>query len=107
LFVSTSRSEGCPNVVLEAMRAAKPIVMTNSCDTRGFIREGENGYVVGLDDLENMVHKIRDLLSSDQMRKKFGHKSLEIVVKNFSSVNAAWILAEIYLSEFKGISRIN
>ena len=101
VLVSTSRFEGCPNVVLEAMRAAKPVVMTNSCDTRLIIREGENGYVVGVDDLDGMVQKIQNLLSSGQMRKQFGHKSREIVEKNFLSMNAAWILAKIYLIELK------
>jgi len=107
LLVSTSRSEGCPNVVLEAMRAAKPVVMTNSCDTRRIIREGENGYVVGLDDVKGMAQNIHNLLSSNQKRKQFGNISREIVEKNYSSANAAWTLAVIYLSEIKNQGRFN
>jgi len=101
ILVSTSRFEGCPNVVLEAMRAARPIVMTNSCDTRWIIQEGQNGYVVGLDDLDALVHKVQELLASDEKRKQFGDKSREIVEKNFTSTNAAWTLARIYLTELE------
>jgi glycosyltransferase involved in cell wall biosynthesis len=105
VLVSTSRSEGCPNVVLEAMRAARPIVMTDSCDTDKIIQPGVNGFVVGLDDLVSMTEHILHLLSSEQVRSEFGQKSREVVEKNFSSTNAAWSLAKIYLTEFKDQSR--
>jgi glycosyltransferase involved in cell wall biosynthesis len=101
LLVSTSRSEGCPNVVLEAMRAAKPIVMTRSCDTNRIILEGQNGYVLGPDDLEGMVQRVLQILCSESKRKQFGYKSRELVETYFSSPNAAWILAKIYLAEIK------
>jgi len=101
VLVSTSRFEGCPNVVLEAMRAARPIVMTQSCDTSQIIQEGGNGYVVELEDLDGMVQRVQELLSSEPMRRQFSQKSREIAEKNFSGPNAAWTLAQIYLDEFK------
>jgi glycosyltransferase involved in cell wall biosynthesis len=105
VLVSTSRFEGCPNVILEGMRAARPIVMTDSCDTDKIIQPGTNGFVVDLDDVASMTNHVLYFLSSEHVRSEFGKKSREMVEKCFSSANAAWILAKIYLTELKYRSR--
>ena len=99
LFVLTSNYEGCPNVVLEAMRASKPIVMTNSCDTSLIIKEGENGFVVEVGDVDGLTEKIVCLLDSKQKRKEFGMVSRQIIESGFSVTESAWTLAKIYLNE--------
>ena len=99
LFVSTSDFEGCPNVVLEAMRAAKPVVMTNSCDTSCLIKEGKNGFVVPVGNVDKLVEKIMFLLNSKQTRLDFGKVSRQIVENNFSTPKAAWLLTKIYINE--------
>lgn len=46
LFVLSSRTEGFPNVVLEALYYGTPVVATNCVDFKGVILDGVNGYVV-------------------------------------------------------------
>lgn len=47
LFVMSSRTEGFPNVVLEALYYGTPVVATNCVDFSGVITDGVNGFVVG------------------------------------------------------------
>jgi glycosyltransferase involved in cell wall biosynthesis len=101
VLVSTSRFEGCPNAVLEAMRASKPVVMTNSCDTALMIEQDKNGFVVDINDTEALSDKVLTLLDSKATRCSYGTHSREIVERNFSCENSAWKLALIYLNEFK------
>lgn len=46
LFVMSSRKEGFPNVVLEALTLGTPVVATDCVDFSGVIEEGVNGYTV-------------------------------------------------------------
>ena len=59
LFVMSSRKEGFPNVVLEALTLGTPVVATRCVDFTGTIEDGVNGYVVDCD-----VESIRNGLNS-------------------------------------------
>jgi len=43
----TSRSEGMANVVLEALASGLPVVATDAGDVPRYVKDGENGFVVG------------------------------------------------------------
>lgn len=58
LFVMSSRKEGFPNVVLEALALGTPVVVTDCVDWTNIIFSGENGYVVKKDDVESMQNSL-------------------------------------------------
>jgi glycosyltransferase involved in cell wall biosynthesis len=65
LFWLTSRWEGMPNVVLEAMASGVPAIATDVGGTRELIRSGVDGFVVPEGDIESFVARSRDLLRDE------------------------------------------
>jgi len=58
LFVLSSRKEGFPNVVLEALLLGTPVVATNCVDFKGIIEPGINGYTVPVEDEKALAQAI-------------------------------------------------
>ncbi len=99
LFLFTSKAEGCPNAVIEAMAAGLPIVMTRSTDTGLLVSEGENGYTSG-GSVEELSRRVESILDDEGVRIRFGERSRELARRNFDSAESAWILARIYMQEW-------
>jgi glycosyltransferase involved in cell wall biosynthesis len=82
LFVLSSRKEGYPNVVLEALALNTPVVATNVVDFSNVIKDGVNGYVVqknSVDSLRTGIRKAiqeRDYLKPQDTIDNFDFKKL-------------------------------
>lgn len=59
LFVMSSRKEGFPNVVLEALALHTPVVVTDVVDWTGIIDEGINGYIAEKNNIESLSTAIK------------------------------------------------
>jgi glycosyltransferase involved in cell wall biosynthesis len=75
LFLLTSRSEGTPTAMIEAMTVGLPIVTSASNDYRGLVDSGENGYVVATPRADEFAARIRELLSDSAAQRRFGVES--------------------------------
>lgn len=62
LFWLTSRWEGMPNVVLEAMASGVPAIVTDVGGTRELVRPDIDGFIVAPGDAEAFVERSRPLL---------------------------------------------
>lgn len=58
LAVSTSKREGLPLNIIEALMCGLPVVATNCRGNRDLIEEGTNGYLVEIDDVRKMEESI-------------------------------------------------
>lgn len=78
VFLLSSRYEGWPNVLVEAMACGCPVVATN-CDTgpREILGDNEHGLLVPVDDHEAMAREVEKLLFDPEMRKKYGEQGLK------------------------------
>ncbi len=73
MFVMTSRREGMPMVLLEAMGVGLPVVAYD-CPTgpRELIADGVDGYVVPNGDTDALVARIIELMDDPEKRKRYG-----------------------------------
>ena len=78
-LVLPSRSEGRPNVVLEAMAAGKPVVATRLPGTAEIVEDGKSGILVEIDDVVGLKNAISRLLSDEELRKTMGARGKGII----------------------------
>jgi glycosyltransferase involved in cell wall biosynthesis len=77
LFFSPSIWEMMPLVVLEAMAAGRPAVVTNISGSQDLVRSGENGLVVEAGDIAGMSQALGKLLDDANLRESFSRSMLE------------------------------
>lgn len=77
MFVMTSLYEGMPVAMLQAMSCGLPVI-SYDCPygPRSIIRDGENGYLVPLNDETMLAKKINDLIENYDRRKEMGNQAL-------------------------------
>ena len=84
IFICSSRFEGLPTVILEAMACETPIVSTNVGGIPELIEDGFNGYLYKPLDLDKAADRICQLLKHPEIQKTFAKRSKEIIDKKFS-----------------------
>jgi glycosyltransferase involved in cell wall biosynthesis len=72
MLVLSSSHEGCPNVVMEAMAAGRPVVTTPAGDAGILVEDGVHGYVVPFDDVAGMADRMVKLAGSREVCRRFG-----------------------------------
>lgn len=83
LYLITSREEGGPKAVLEAMACGIPIVSTKVGMAPDVMIEGYNGFLSDVEDVENLTEKAKKILDNSELAKKMSENGLE-TVWNFS-----------------------
>jgi len=84
LVVLPSRTEGLPNVALEAHAAGVPIVATAVGGTPDVVQDRVTGYLVPSEDPGTMARRVQDLLVSEAVRRDMGARGRERVRWEFS-----------------------
>ena len=77
--LSVAASDGTPVSVLEAMACGLPMVASDLTSLREWIRNGENGMLVPVGDVEALADAIIQLLREPQTRARFAEHSLSLV----------------------------
>ena len=95
VFILTSRREGLPKAVMEAMAAGLPIIATDVRGNRDLVKNGENGYLVPIDDVEQTAIAIERLIDSEDLRRSMGEKSKELA-KQYDLQDIIFQMEEIY-----------
>ncbi len=82
IFAFTSVSEGFPNVLGEAMAAGLACISFD-CEAgpSDLISDGENGFLVNLNDHDSYIEKLRMLIENEELRQSFGLKARQSVLK--------------------------
>ncbi|MCM1286181.1 MAG: glycosyltransferase family 4 protein [Acetobacter sp.] len=93
--ISSSRQEGLPINLIEAMAIGNAIVATDVRGNNDLVKDGENGFLVKLNDSSAMADAILKLYESTELMNKFQLKNKEMVEK-YSVNNVISHMIEIY-----------
>jgi glycosyltransferase involved in cell wall biosynthesis len=81
IFMLASRAEGSPSALMEAMASGLPVVTTTNSGT--VARDGVEGYIREIDDIDGMAAAIEKLASDGELRLSMGRAARERIL-NFN-----------------------
>lgn len=91
-----SYGEGLPKVLLEGAACGRPLVATNVRGCREIVRDGDNGLLVPVRDVEALAGAIERLITNRALRKRMGARGREIVEAEFTDKLVANQTLKIY-----------
>ncbi|MDI6631747.1 MAG: glycosyltransferase family 4 protein [Bacillota bacterium] len=100
--VLTSRREGLPRVILEAMAAGKPVVATNLRGSRMLVADGETGFLVRVGDVAGTARALCALLADRELSRRMGEGARRRA-EPYGMERVKEIMADIYRRFVPGI----
>jgi glycosyltransferase involved in cell wall biosynthesis len=95
VVVLPSRSEGCPNVVLESMAMRRALVVSESVGSREVVTDGVNGLMFPIGDVDALVAALRRLLDNPVLCATLARQGYERAVGAFDAQVSAARLAGV------------
>lgn len=95
-LILTSRWEGFPLVVLEAMAAGVPVVATDIMGTRELIEHGVNGWLAPVRDAESMAGLVLNLLTNPSKADAFRQASRARIENEFTRTRMLSMIQNLY-----------
>lgn len=84
IYLSTSIFEGLSNSIMEAMNYGLPIVATDVADNSFLVKNGVNGFLGSIKDVDSIADSVLKLILSAEERVNFGAASRLILKENYS-----------------------
>ena len=95
-LVHTSDSEGCPNVIMEAMACGRPVVAMDAGDIPFLVDDEKTGFVVPQGDHVNLVERILELLQNHSTCLRMGTAAREKAEREFGVERLVKETMEVY-----------
>lgn len=83
IFLLPSRTEGIPVSLLEALACGIPAITSRVGGIPEVMEEGKTGWMIPIEEIEVIVHKIEDLLQDEKKRYYMGQYGRTHILKNF------------------------
>lgn len=92
IFVLSSFYEGFPNVLCEAMYAGLPCISTRcECGPSELIKDGKNGFLVNIGDIDDMAEKMLSLIENESLRISMGKEAQKDTMRlDMKNICALW-----------------
>lgn len=99
-FVHPSRSESFSLVRLEAMATGTPPVVTDTSGAREMVRDGTDGYVVPVEDVDALADRMSRLLGDFDLAKRMGRSARQRVEETYD-----WrVIGDQYLDAYRELA---
>jgi glycosyltransferase involved in cell wall biosynthesis len=96
IFVLSSISEGCSNVILEAMACGIPMVVTDTGGNPELVSDMENGLLFEVGNDKELSEKLHYLHARPEMREKLSQQGIELIKEKFSLERTIATYEKIY-----------
>jgi glycosyltransferase involved in cell wall biosynthesis len=101
IFANLSRNESFGVSVIEASACELPIVASNIEGLKEVVVDSETGFLVDLENREEMVNCFHNLIENDTLRRNLGKAGREHVLNNFSIESSTQSQLKIYKESLK------
>jgi len=98
ISVSSSRQEGLPVNIMEAMATGLPVVVTDCRGNRDLVFDGKNGFVINDYDKYNFAQKIKIINDDLEVRQSMSQEGISLI-REFSLERILEVMGNIYLRE--------
>ena len=97
LAVATSKREGLPVNIMEAMYVGLPIIATNCRGQRDLIKNGKNGYLIDINDVNKLVFNIKKFYNNRKIiEEAMANNKKEISKYLLKRINS--LMKKIYIN---------
>ena len=96
-LVAYSSLEGVPRVVMEAMLAGRPVIVSNTPGMEEVVADGEVGHIVDFDGGSNSLGRALDDLAANPARwQALGHRGHEVAERRYSTRAMSEAIQAVY-----------
>jgi glycosyltransferase involved in cell wall biosynthesis len=93
---SNGDQDGMPNVLIEAMSCALPVVTTPIAGIPDLVVNDENGRLVDARDATALADALEELINQSQLRRRLGDQARRTVIRDYQIEQNAEALAHIF-----------
>lgn len=101
IYLTTSRFEGLPYTLLEALSQGLPIISTNVTGNNDCVINGKNGYLYN--NKEEAINYIISLYNDSQLLKKMSKESIDFFDENFNEKKMIRKTIDVYRNALASI----
>lgn len=83
MLLLPSANEGTPVVAIEALAARRPVVATNVGGVPDVVRDGVDGFLASVGDIDALARRLADLALDSELRRRFGAAGREHVLPRY------------------------
>ena len=96
IFLSSSKFETFSLVIAQAMAVGRPVVATKAGGPQCIVDDGETGFLVDYNDIEEFAEKVIFLLNNEEVRSKMGNNAKRVALKRFTQEIVVEKTKEVY-----------
>ena len=102
VYVSTSRREGMPLAILEAMGSMLPVVASDVAGNRAVVHHRETGLLYPAGDVEALAQAITQMVDHPAAARAYAQRARRMVEERYSADAAARAYARLYVDVLHG-----